>query len=588
MNKTIEAVLKLSAKLGNVAAFNQLGAKMAAVNKQAAAYNRTQGAIARTSSAMAVAMGRALGPTVIGYGAVKAIKSYAELERRIGRIGITAEASADDTKAALASLNRMAANYAMPLDNVVEGLDTLVASGKDLKQAMAFLPAVLAMAQSSGSAVGDIANSADALAGSFGIAADRMDEAFDILAAGGKAGKFESREMAAYLPTLASAFSALGYQGEAGLQKLVAAAQTVRMQTGKPEEAATQLMNVFQKMESDETVNRFKKFGINLRQEMEKARAEGRDLLKTFIDLSRQATKGDLSKIPQLFSDAEMQKGMRALLMGSEAMERFLEAIKNSGGTVANDLNRVLDDTQSKVDRLTGAFGRLWNAGGATLTNLGAADAMDSMAGSLEFGDAMREGLKKRGMGYWDRENWLFKNTFDSHEKGMAAFEGGWRTPESILAEQGPMTASPELPSRSGYGGSAAFPVPTPRPVPMTKADQYRSYGKAASHMPRPPQSREDMAASRAQAMDGSGWANEADKVTQALASGGDKAGQAVKGAGEVAGQSMADSIIAAGRTVAADIGAAIASGAARVKAASGNPVRANVGRSGPEIEGVP
>lgn len=588
MNRTVEAILKLSAKLGNTAAFGQLAAKMAMVDKQAKAYNRTQGAIARTANAAYLATARLMAPAAIAYGAASAVKSYAALERQIGRIGITAEASAAETQAVMGGLQMAASQYAMPINDVIAGLETLVASGRNLQDAMAFLPSVLATAQASGSEVAAVAATADAMASSLGISADRMTASFDILAAAGKAGKFELRDMAAELPALAPAFAALGYRGEAGLMKLAAALQTVRAQTGSSSEAATNLMNVFQKMETNDTVKRFHEFGIDLRREMDKARADGRDLLKTFLILSEQALKGDYSKIPQLFGDQQVQKGMRALLTGAEGMERIEAALHEVDGTVLQDLNRVLSDTESKVQRLENAFKKLWNSAGAALADVGGADVMEGVADNLEYGSYMREGLKKRGMSYWERENWIFKNTFDPTARNLAAFEGGWRSKEGWLAAQGPMSASPELPSHSGYAG-AAPPVPTPRPMPMTAEEQRRSYGKAISQMPKP--TRDEVAARRAAVMDAGGWANEADKVTQALAAGGDQAAQKLASGGEEAGKAIggsADELRAAGDYIAAAIRSAGAGVAAQVRAAGASAIRADVGRSGPQYEGRP
>ncbi len=77
---------------------------------------------------------------------------------------------------------------------------------------MSFLPAVVQTAQAAGAETSDIAASADALATSFKIAGSEMQGAFDILVAGGNAGKFELKDLARYLPSIA----ALGGGGRLG------------------------------------------------------------------------------------------------------------------------------------------------------------------------------------------------------------------------------------------------------------------------------------------------------------------------------------------------------------------------------------
>lgn len=101
----------------------------------------------------------------------------------------------------------------------------------------------------------------------------------------------------------------------------------MRAQTGSAGEAATAVANVFQKMEFGRTAKKFKKFGVDLRAEMAKARKEGKDLFEVFLDLSEKALKGDLSKLPQLLADAEFAKGMRALLTSRSALDQFVAEI---------------------------------------------------------------------------------------------------------------------------------------------------------------------------------------------------------------------------------------------------------------------
>lgn len=317
-----------------------------------------------------------------GLTAKDAVVDYAALERRMTRVAITADASRAAQEAALRSVQATAQETALPLDDVISGVEALVAQGKGLNEAMAFLPSVARTAQASGAAVSDVANSAGALADQLGILPEKMQGAFDVLVAGGKAGKFELKDMAQYLPSLAAQAAAVGLKGEAGLQKLVAMLQVVRNQTGTSSEAATALQNVFAKMETEETAKKFAKFGINLRKEMAKARKEGKPLLDTFIELADRALKGDLSKLPQLFTDQEVATGMRALLSQRGALADLLKMLGSVDGASLGDFNRTLEDTQASIDRLknswmgfTNSLGRVADTAGVDglLTKLSSA-----------------------------------------------------------------------------------------------------------------------------------------------------------------------------------------------------------------------
>lgn len=378
------------------------------------------------------------GVAAAGYVAARAVKEFAGVERQMTRIGITADASAAQTEAAFKSLQTQTKAMAMPLEQGITALDTLVASGLSLEEAMAFLPSVLATAQASGAATEDIANTGMKASSALKIQAKDMQRAFDVMVAGGKAGQFELKDMAQYLPTLANSFATLGYDGEEGLKKLVAILQTIREDTGDASSAATQAQNIFGKIYSNETATAFKKMGIDLRSEMDKARKSGEDTISAFVRLSKEATKGDLSKLPQLFSDQEFRLGMQSLITSPDSLKKFFDVMNSSNvdGTVLRDLGRVLTDTQSSIDKMSESWNKLMNSVGKAAAPTASA-AMDAISNDIDYGDAVREALKKRGMSFLQRETWMLKNMplgawSHNAETDRAAYEGGLRDPEFL------------------------------------------------------------------------------------------------------------------------------------------------------------
>jgi TP901 family phage tail tape measure protein len=324
-----------------------------------------------------------------GYMAAKAYGNYADLERRINRIVINADKGAQAIKPTMDTLRAVADDAKLPFQQVVEGFEALVASGRSLEESLAFLPSVATTAQASGAALTDIALSADSLAGSMNIDPSQMQKAFDILVAGGKAGKFELKDMAQHLPSLLPAFAALGYEGTEGLQKMVAMLQTVRNQAGSSSEAATYLGNVFNKMYSEETANKFKKnFDIDLPAALAKAKAEGKDVLDVFLDMTELATKGDLSRLTLLFTDSELQKGVRALLTQRDALESMNKSLANVDGSTLKDFNQIVSDSEAKVQALANNFDRF-------VTNVGKLAAMPLNPVLETFNEAISEAEAK-------------------------------------------------------------------------------------------------------------------------------------------------------------------------------------------------
>jgi TP901 family phage tail tape measure protein len=356
----------------------------------------------RTSTAMA-GFGRTLVGAFAGTAVVGAVKSavtnFADFERQMTRIGVTAGASVEATSKASSEVQKLAQDFALPIDQAVRGLDTLVASGQSLEQAMDFLPSVLKAAQASGAATEDIANTALKAASALEIQSDKLDRAFDIMIKGGKEGQFELRGMAQFIPELVNSFASLGYKGEPGLQKLIALLQTVREDTGSASGAATQLQNVFGKIYSDETARNFKDFGIDLEAQLKKAKAAGEDTISAFVRLSNEAIKGDLSKLPKLFSDQEFRLGMQSLMTSADSFQKFLAALSSADvdGTVLRDLGVVLSDTQSKIDQLGISWDRFMKALGGTVAGP-LSSGMDLAFNTLNFDAALRKGAAASGM----------------------------------------------------------------------------------------------------------------------------------------------------------------------------------------------
>lgn len=427
-NREIEAILKISAKMGNMQALSALQGKMKEIDRQAKAHNRTQAAMAKTMTASAVAARNAImryaAPAAIAYGTARAFKSYAEAERQIERIGITADASAAETKAAMGRIYDAAKTLHMPFQEVVAGVDSMAASGKNFQEIFELLPSVGKAAQASGAQFTDMATTADAISGSMKIAANEMEHAFDILAFQGKAGKFELKDMSQYLPSLAPAFAALGYKGTEGLTKLAAALQVVRMETGTSGEAATSFMDVLTKMESETVTNSFKKrFGVDLRKEMKRAKDSGEDLLEAFVRLSRQAVRGDLSKLPQLFTDKQMLIGMRALINNMDTFRSSVASTANAAGTVDRDFRRVSANVQASIDDMSNSWDRFVKSVGQTVAP-GIVPVLDGMSGNLDFHRAVETGLASSGVGV-DEAAGLTQS-----QRRHYAWVGGYRTKE--------------------------------------------------------------------------------------------------------------------------------------------------------------
>jgi len=532
--------------------------------------------------------------------------------RRLHRIAVNADLGKDAVQGMLDTINRTSHEYALSQDQVTEGLETMIAAGMDMKNALAFLPSVAATAQASGSAVNDLALSAFSVSTAFGVTSEKMQQSFDIMAKGGKLGQFELRDMAQYLPTLAASFSSLGYKGNEGLIKLVGLMQTVRIHTADASTAATDLQNIFQKMYSQETAKRFAKFGVDITKELDNARKSGGDVLDTFLRLTQEISKGDPAKLARLFSDQQMYQGIQALLKSPDALARFNEELRNSDGTVLKDNLQIMSDTKAKIDQMTSSATRFMNALGGSIAEPVSA-TLDAASNYIDFDQAITRGLTKRGLTPAEQTVWRARNYFNPHERGLAAFDGDWRSEEGKIAEKGTLRAAAA--ARAGdrrQGGArvgaartlpAAVLVPGARPDPnMVLPDLRLARFPPVSPAGMRAQRDSDRAKALA-ALDGSGpggiraaMMGDGGDVSVALKQGGEQAAHSIEqasmtvgDAGNQAGNaisSAAASITSAGEQVAAAIRAA-ARDLMRPVGSLGR-VNADVGRSGPAVEGAP
>lgn len=594
MTREVEARLKISAvdKTGRV--LKGVSDKMADINKRAAALNRSQGMLAKGSQAAFGAMARYAAPAALAFGAAKALKDFAAIEREMNRIGITANASATETKEAFGDIQNVTKQLAMGVGDGVTALDTLVASGMDLKEAMAFLPSVLATAQASGAATDDIANTAIKAASALKLETSQMQHAFDIMVAGGKAGQFELKDMATYIPDLANSFSSLGYTGEDGLKKLVAILQTIREDTGSASSAATYAQNVFGKIYSADTATKFSKMGIDLRKEMDAARKSGEDTVSAFVRISKEAVKGDLSKLPLLFTDEQFRLGMQSLMTSADSYEKFLKTVNETDvdGTVFRDLARVTGDTQASVDRLSSSWDKLMNSIGRGAA-VPAVPVMDAISKDVDYGSAVRDTLGKQGNGYWATETWMAKNLpFGSFSHSDAAdklaLAGGYRDPEFLKRmRQGPnMPQGPRLPEFPGGDShmdprklpGTGVPMPSSRPsaVDAPRASAAEIYGQYADS--RNGANQASLQRAKTAGMPGAPAispdffrmpSKEEFKDALKIDLGGEEAGQQVADGGKEAGKHIEESA-ALIKVAGYDVSTAIAAAAEKLAAAAG------------------
>lgn len=247
-----------------------------------------------------------------------------------------------------------------------KAIDAMVGLGLGANDALAIGPAVAKVAVAYRAAAEDVGKAGVAALQNLKVSADQMMAAFDVMAKSGKEGAFELRDMAQYFPSLAAQAQNLGIVGVKGVADLAAALQITRRGAGDAAEAATNLRNVLQKVESPATWKNFKKFGIDITKELAKGAKAGVSPIETIALATQRAMKKG-AKLSDLFEDAQVQLGLLALMQNLEEYRRIRAEALKATGMVEEDFARRTKTAASATARFKASVENLNIALGSAL-----------------------------------------------------------------------------------------------------------------------------------------------------------------------------------------------------------------------------
>lgn len=225
------------------------------------------------------------------------------------------------------------------------GIDTLSGFGLDPRQALAMMQPIGRAATAYKAEIADLSAAAFAANDNLKVPVAQTGKVIDIMAAAGKRGAFEIKDMASHFPALTAASQALGQHGTAAVADLSAALQIARKGAGSSDAAATNVANLLQKINSPGTVRAFKKnFGVDLPAALKKLYAQGKTPIEAIAELASKTVNGDLSKLGYLFEDAQVQGALRPLIQNLEEYRRIRAEAGAAGGTTDADFAERMKD----------------------------------------------------------------------------------------------------------------------------------------------------------------------------------------------------------------------------------------------------
>lgn len=315
-------------------------------------------AVAASNAALASRLqGQMLGAVAAGYSLQKALAApisiASDFESALLDIGQKADLSDASIKSLGERIRALAPQINQASSEVAKGIDTLVGFGLDPERAETLIKPIGMAATAYKASVDDLAKAGYSALDNLKLKAEDFGKALDVMAQSGKEGAFEIKDMAAEFPSLTASAQALKMEGVTAIGRLTAALQIARKGAASGSEAATNTANLMQKIISPETTKKFTKLGVDIRKELKKTQAAGGDVFEMIAGQTNKALKGDLSKLGDLFEDAQVQKFLRPLMQNLDEYKKIRDKALGAKGVVDKDFARRMMTNAAQTSAFT-------------------------------------------------------------------------------------------------------------------------------------------------------------------------------------------------------------------------------------------
>ncbi len=320
--------------------------------KQARADARGQALQSSGTQQLMIGAGMAVPLVIAGKAAMDFESGMIDIQQK-------ADLSAKDTLALKNNILAAAAAAKQLPENMRMGVDFLAGAGMDPRDAVQMIGPIGRAATAYRASIEDLSKASFALHDNLKVPLNETAVALDAMAKAGKDGNFEIGDMAQYFPSLTASAQALGQKGVPAVADLAAALEIARKGAGTSEEAATNVKDLLTQINTERSIKKFAKFGIDLPKAMKKAYADGKTPLEGIAELTQKATGGDLSKIPLLFQNQEAASAVRSLIQNMDAYRKMRADALAAAGTVDADFALRSKSAAANTQALEGSLGKL-------------------------------------------------------------------------------------------------------------------------------------------------------------------------------------------------------------------------------------
>ncbi|SDU56757.1 phage tail tape measure protein [Pseudomonas mandelii] len=225
----------------------------------------------------------------------------------------------------------------MARNQVAEVVNALVGAGMELDKALQYAPTAAKFAVGQGSDGGETARMINALGQNAKITDPAMmQKALEAIAYQGQAGSFEAADMARWFPELLAGMGKLGITGMDSVSQLGAMLQVQMKTAGGSDEAANNLKNWMEKIGSGDTVEAYKKAGIDYQASINTGLQNGKSTLESSFELAQKYIAATDPKKAAAMAEATAKISKEADPEKAKAMIASLEQALRTGDLFAD------------------------------------------------------------------------------------------------------------------------------------------------------------------------------------------------------------------------------------------------------------
>jgi hypothetical protein len=293
-----------------------------------------------------------LGTLGVSIGALGAVKSTIDLDARMVRLGLTANASAAEVNALKRKIFETAQmpDVKLDTDSIISGLEIVMSKVGDLQFVEDNVRNIALAIQAAGES-GDAMGSVFSEFAKFGYTMEEILPLMDDLIAQGDQGAFTFGEFAKNAPAVFSAYSAIGTTPE-HIRKANAAMQILMAGTKSADIAVTALNSTMAELSDPEKQKKLRMLGIAVRDNS----GNFRDFNDIMFDIVAKAGKiGNADFFGTIFGTTSMQ-AIRAYMTQGGRMYDGLVKLGDTAGLLQQKSAVMADTLQSNFRNLQTAF----------------------------------------------------------------------------------------------------------------------------------------------------------------------------------------------------------------------------------------